>query len=115
MISGSQFEVHDKVSEYLRGCLCLADLESWIWHLLGDLDESQDEGDRNIAGTIGSLISEYSYGDRTEESMRKELADAIRSFEKPKPAYIVFGKPPVSSPVASSIIDWQIWEFSQPA
>jgi len=82
MISAYQSEAREKVSGYLRGSASLADLESWIWSFLGDLEESQDDGARNIAGTIGSLISEYSYGDRTEESMRKELATAIlRPFE----------------------------------
>jgi hypothetical protein len=85
MISGYQSEAHGRVSGYLRGSASLADLESWIWSFLGDLEDSHDEDTRNLAGTIGSIISEYSYGDRTEESMRKELAAAIRPFEDSVP------------------------------
>jgi hypothetical protein len=80
MISRYQSEASDKVSEYLRGPASLVDLENWIWTFLGDLEDSHDEEARNLAGTIGSLISEYSYGDRTEGSMREEMATAIRPF-----------------------------------
>jgi hypothetical protein len=77
MISGYQSEAHDKVSGYLGGSASLVDVENWIWSFLGDLESSQDEAVRNAAGSIGRLISEYSHGDISEDSLRRELAAAI--------------------------------------
>jgi hypothetical protein len=81
MISGYQSEVHEKISGYLRGSASLADVENWVWSFLGDLEDSHDEDARNLVGAIGSLISEYSYGDISEDSLRRELAVAIGPFE----------------------------------
>jgi len=81
MISGYQSEVHDKISGYLRGSSSLADVENGIWSFLGDLEDSHDESARNVAGAIGSLISEYSNGDISEDSLRRELAVVIGPFD----------------------------------
>lgn len=70
MIPGYQSEAHEKISGYLRGSASLAEVENWIWSFLGDLEDSQDEVARNVAGAIGSVISEYSYGDISEEALR---------------------------------------------
>ncbi|MGA2716902.1 MAG: hypothetical protein ABSG41_27765 [Bryobacteraceae bacterium] len=80
MVSELQAEIRDNISGYLSGCRSLADVENWLWPFLGDLADGDDDA-RCAAGTIGSLISEYSYGDRTEDSMRSELAAVIRPFE----------------------------------
>jgi hypothetical protein len=82
MIPVHQREIHDKISEYLSGPpASLVDVENWLWSFLGDLDD-QDETVRNVAGAIGSLISEYSYGDISEISLRRELANTILPFEQ---------------------------------
>lgn len=81
MISELQAEMRNGISEYLSRRASLADVENWLWPFLGDVEFDDDEDVRNAAGMIGSMISEYSNGDRTEESMRLELAIAIRPFE----------------------------------
>jgi hypothetical protein len=100
MTSEYQSEAHDKISGYLGGSASLVDVENWIWSFLGDLENSQEEGVRNVAGTIGRLISEYSHGDISEDSLRRELALAIRPFELKH--NLVLGKAGDSQPVAGT-------------
>jgi hypothetical protein len=86
MVSELQSEIHGKVFEYLHGRTGLAELENWLWPFLAAL-EDEDEDARNGAGVIGSLISEYSRGDRTEDSMLQEMATIIRPFAPPQQGY----------------------------
>jgi len=79
MISEHQSEVLERISEYLSERTSLADVQNWLWPFLADLEDDNDTAARNAAGVIGSLISEYSCGDLTEDSMKRELAAVIRT------------------------------------
>jgi hypothetical protein len=82
MISEHQSEIYGNVSAYLNGpSSSLAALENWLWPFMDEIADDEDAKARGAAGVIGSIISEYSYGHRTEESMREELATAIRPFD----------------------------------
>ena len=82
MISDLQSELRDIVAGYVHvSNASLAAVEDRLWPFLAELDDSSDEELRSTAGAIGNFISEYSRGDRSEESVRKELAAAIRPFE----------------------------------
>ena len=82
MVSELQAEIRDNISGFLAGHQSLAETENWLWPFLGYLaDSDEDDEARKAVGTIGSIISERSHGCCTDDSMRAELASAIRPFQ----------------------------------
>ena|SRR5579863_7266673 len=67
------------VKRYIDGQIALHEVEDVSLPLLWDTDES-DIATTQFLGRIHNLIAERSRGDRTEESIRLELANAVRPF-----------------------------------
>jgi hypothetical protein len=74
MVSELQSEIPDNLSSYLQGGKTLQDFEDWFMPVLWDVAEGHDESSVRLAGAIGRLMAECSRGDRTEASLREELA-----------------------------------------
>ena len=64
---------------YIGGQIALHEVEDVSLPSLWDTDES-DTANLQFLGRIHNLIAERSRGDRTEESLRQELAKTIRPF-----------------------------------
>jgi hypothetical protein len=75
------------VKRYLDGTIALHELEDTYLPLLWDADEDSDVV--QFLGHVNNLIAERGRSDRTEESMREELVNAVRPFvlwvERPAP------------------------------
>ena len=80
MASELELEIQQHLAEYLDGTLQQYELEDWLLPTLWDLAESNDEGARELAGRIETLISEHSRGDRSIKSLREELTRIARPF-----------------------------------
>jgi hypothetical protein len=80
MASELELEIQQHLSQYLKDA-ALHEFEDWFVPVLWDLADSQDEGARELAGSISNLIAEYSRGDRTLESLREGLARVARHVE----------------------------------
>lgn len=74
-----QVEIQRNLARYLEGCLKLNEFEDWFIPVLWGLRDEDDES-RRFAGRISNVIAETARGDRTVESLRKELASTIRRF-----------------------------------
>ncbi len=76
MSSEVEFEIQQHIMQYLSGSVSLAEFENWFVPMLWDIDDN-DEHTRGLAGAVHILISEFSRGDRNEESLREGLTAAI--------------------------------------
>jgi len=74
-------ELEENLSRYLRDEISLQAFEDWFAPVLWEVADSHDEEDRILVGTISNRIAEYSYGDISEDSLRRELANAVLPFE----------------------------------
>jgi hypothetical protein len=77
MSSELDLEIQQHLMQYLSGAASLTEFENWFVPVLWDIDDA-DEHTRALAGTVHILISEFSRGDRSLESLREGLADTIR-------------------------------------
>ncbi len=77
-MSELELKIQQHVMQYLSNAASLADLENWFAPVLWDIDE-EDPSTREMAGSVHILISEFSRGDRTVESLREGLAKTIRA------------------------------------
>lgn len=82
-----ELEIGQHASEYLNGRVPLHVFEDWFTDVIWDLAEREDCSVRRLAGRIANVIAEYSRGDRTIESMRREMENAIRPFEVAPPSF----------------------------
>ena len=73
-------EIQEHLSEYVSGRIELHEFEDWFVSVLWDLAEEPDDAASDLAGHIHNLIAETSRGDRTLDSLREELAEAVRPF-----------------------------------
>ncbi len=89
MASKIESEIQQHLTQYLDGAIQLHEFEDWFVPVLWDIDESDDERARELAGRVHVLMAEFSRDDRSEESLRMELANAIR----PDPAENRYGSP----------------------
>jgi hypothetical protein len=81
MASDLVLQIQHHLAEYVEGKIALHEFEDWLVPLLWDLDESDDENARELAGEIELIIAEASRGDRTADCLRKNLeAAATRPF-----------------------------------
>jgi hypothetical protein len=80
MASEIQSELQHNVARYLKGDLQLSEFEDWFLPVVWALNDSEDEPSRQLAGRIGNLIAETSRGDRTLESLHKEMGNAVRPY-----------------------------------
>lgn len=69
------------VKRYIDGTIALHELEDTYLPLLWDADEGSDVV--QFLGHVNNLIAERGRRDRTEESMREELANALLPFAQP--------------------------------
>ncbi len=76
MSSELELEIQQHLMKYLSGSVSLAEFENWFVPMLWDIDDT-DERTRRLAGAVHILISEFSSGDRHEESLREGLIAAI--------------------------------------
>jgi hypothetical protein len=81
MVSELQSEIRENLQKYIDGA-SLSEFEDWFMPLLWDLSDSADCEPKRLAGTIANLIAEYSCGHLNQTDLRKELAAAIRPFER---------------------------------
>ena len=72
MASQIELEIQRRLLQYLSGEIELDQFEDWFVPVLWDIDE-YDECAREMAGRVHNLISEFSHGDRSLESLREEL------------------------------------------
>ena len=80
MASQQELEIQRHLARYLNGETQLHEFEGWFVPVLWDLAESDDEAARELAGSVENLIAETSRGDRTLESLHKELAHIASAF-----------------------------------
>jgi hypothetical protein len=80
MASEIELGIQQHLLKYLSGEIQLHEFEDWFIPVLWSID-NKDESAREMAGEIHILISEFSRGDRTPESLREGLANAIHSKE----------------------------------
>lgn len=86
-------EIRHIISSYIADKQELSSVQNWLWPLMADMEDSDDEAAISVVGRIGNLISEYSDGYMTEAELRKELAAAISPFADPAvPAKAVIAK-----------------------
>jgi hypothetical protein len=82
MALGLEIELQEHLLRYLSRAEQLHEFEDWFTPLLWDMD-AQNQGMRELFGSVSNLIAEFSRGDRTSESLEqelRELATAIRPF-----------------------------------
>lgn len=70
-------EIRDLVASYLAGTIPLHQLEDEVLPILWDDGDHSPEA-LELAGNMHIALAEMSRGDRSLESMRLELANAIR-------------------------------------
>ena len=74
-------EIRHIISSYIADRQELSSVQDWLWPLMADLEDSDDEAAISVVGRIGNLISEYSDGYMTEAELRKELPSALLPFD----------------------------------
>jgi hypothetical protein len=72
MLSELELEIQQHIIQHLSGAISLVDFEDWFAPVLWDIEE-EDARTREMAGSIHILLSEFSHGDRTLESLRQGL------------------------------------------
>jgi hypothetical protein len=99
------------VKRYVDGTIALHELEDTYLPLLWDADEDSDVV--QFLGHVNNLIAERGQGDRTEESVREELANAIRPFAQSDSMAVRLQDPPaqVRIQIAGKIPNEQIESF----
>lgn len=74
MLTQKELEINDQLLHYLNGQIKLHEFEDWFAPTLWHIDECHDKHTIELAGAIHILLAEFSCGDRTEASLREELA-----------------------------------------
>ncbi|MGH2370458.1 MAG: hypothetical protein ACRDI2_19965 [Chloroflexota bacterium] len=69
-------QLREEVRRYLHQEHTLRQLHRWLAGHVRQLADSPDEAARRLDGLAWLLISEYSYGHRTEDSVRARLTAA---------------------------------------
>jgi hypothetical protein len=82
MMTEPQTELRGQVLLYLEKQISLHDFEDHLLGFLWDLADSPDSTSRELAGHIHNLIEEFSCGHYSEIELRREMADAIRPFDR---------------------------------
>ena len=73
-------QIQDSVRRYIDREIQLHELEDIMLPLLWDMDGDHPSRAVELAGRAHNLIAEYAKGDRSEASLREELAKPIRPF-----------------------------------
>ena len=80
MASELQSEIRDRLGSFLLEKTSLQDFEDWFAPILWSVAEDGDDQSRELVSTVNNLICEYSNGDRSENSMRRELVSTVFPF-----------------------------------
>lgn len=78
-------QIRAQVNRYLAGEIPLFMLDDWFVDVLWDADPDHDPEVSNLVGGIHIALAEYSRGDRSLDSMKIELANAIRRSFRRRP------------------------------
>jgi hypothetical protein len=70
-------QLHDQIARYVRRLLPLAALRDWLSVRAESIVCSDDSGLTELADEVWTLLAEYDYGHRTEESIRTALASIV--------------------------------------
>ena len=73
MASKLEFELRNRLGEYLLGRSSLGEFEDSLVPMLWDVDYQSDAGVAHMAGEVHVLISEFARGDRSLQELRDEL------------------------------------------
>ena len=74
-------QIRPNVQRYLDGEIELPEFEDWFTPVLWDIESFRDDAATELAGKIHILTAEYSRGDRSLESLRLKLANAVRAAQ----------------------------------
>jgi len=76
MLYSLDFNIHEKLAEYLAGEISLREFENWFFPETWDVDQIDNPALANLVYGIKLRIAEFSNGDWTES----ELHSMLRSF-----------------------------------
>jgi hypothetical protein len=73
----SILELQRNVEAFLDGMISLSDLNDWLGEYADAIDQEGDREAQEVSAQVWRLISEYSAGHRTEESVRTNIKALI--------------------------------------
>jgi hypothetical protein len=76
-------ELETHVRQYVDGRRSLDDLDDWLTDYAQEIADSEDRRVRVVAGRAWNLISEYGYGDGSEDRVRVGLQNVLAEFSPP--------------------------------
>lgn len=111
-------DLEAELRAYLAGQRTLAQLQEWdAAHTLA-IAAAQDEAAERLSGLLMLLMSEYSYGHRSEESVQEELRAALRDLQPLATLNVTqwqLPEPPrLATGTASQLQTVDLWVIGQP-
>ena len=73
-------QIQDSLRRYIDREIELHELENVLLPLIWDMDSSQSSEAVKLGGRAHNVIAEFAKGDRSEASLREELAKTVRPF-----------------------------------
>lgn len=83
----SERQLRDRVSEYVKGVVSLADFEDWFARESWNIHKSDDLAAQRLAYSVELRLSEHSSGHLPEQELREELNQLVSS-----PSWILIRK-----------------------
>jgi hypothetical protein len=75
-----EFNIHEKLAEYLAGEITLGDFEDWFFPETWDIDQTDNLALINLVYGIKLSLAEFSSGDWTEAELRSILRPFLEKY-----------------------------------
>ncbi len=80
MTHSLEFNIHEKLAEYLAGEILLRDFEDWFFSETWDIDQMDNPTLVNLVYGIKLSLAEFSNGDWTEAELRSMLRPFLEKY-----------------------------------
>lgn len=80
MLHSLEFNIHEKLAEYLAGEITLCEFEDWFFPETWDIDQTDNTALINLVYGIKLSLAEFSNGDWTEAELRSMLRPLLEKY-----------------------------------
>lgn len=104
MTNSLEFNIHEKLAEYLTGEISLHDFEDWFFPETWDIDHVDNPTLTNLVYGIKLTLAEFSNGDWTETELRSMLRPFLEKYVMGVPQHLIqYGTSNISYRVTTSV------------